>query len=154
MFVYSALPQSGKTRLLEILHAVAFDATVPLNAPSAPAIRENAQTGGTLLLDTLERWRDRSGEGFSAAMEMLDAGFRRGGTVPLMVRHEDRWRLEELPVYAPYGLAGISRESLADTALDRSFVLQMERKPVTVRKRPYYDIQLELECQPIRDDLY
>jgi hypothetical protein len=156
VFVYSAVPRSGKTRLLEIMSHLAFEATSPLNAPSAPAIRENAASGGTVLLDTLERWGERSPQGFSAAMEILDAGFRRNGVVPLMTRtaEGDRWTLEEIPVYAPYGLAGINRDSLADTALDRSFVLEMHRKPITIRKRRYYDIECEEVCLPIREHMY
>jgi len=139
LFVHSTLPQSGKTRLLEILHHLAFEATVPLNAPTAASIRENATAGGTLLLDTLERWRERSGEGYSAAMEMLDAGFRRGGTVTKMIPSADgAWSLTRIPVFAPYGLAGISRDSLADTALDRSFVIEMSRKSIAIKKQPYW----------------
>ena len=30
-----------------------------------------------MILDTLERWKGKSPEAYSAAMELLDAGFRR-----------------------------------------------------------------------------
>lgn len=155
LFLHSSLPRSGKTRVLEVISHLAFEATQPLNAPTTPTIRDTASEGGTLQLDTLERWRGKSAEAYSAAMEFLDAGFRNGGVVMKMVALGDgNWRKVRIPVYAPYAMAAIAKESLTDTALDRSFVIEAHRKPVKVRKRRYNHFACEIECKPIRDDLY
>lgn len=154
LFVHSTFPRSGKTRVEEVLSHLCFEATVPLNAPTVPTIRDTAAEGRTLVLDTLERWKEKNPEAHGAAMELLDAGFRNGGMVAKMVSVDGKWRKEQLPVYAPYVLAAIARESLTDTALDRSFVVEMRRKPVTIKKRKYRYHQCERECEPLRDDLY
>lgn len=118
-------------------------------------IRETAAEGGTVVLDTLERWKGKSPEAHSAAMELLDAGFRNGGTVANMVlTDEGRWKKKTFPVYAPYVLAAINKESLTDTALDRSFAIEMYRKPINIKKKKYNYHRCEEECQPFRDDLY
>ena len=64
------------------------------------------------------------------------------------------WRITEYPVYAPYNLSGINKRSLSETALDRSFPVEMQRKPQTVKKARYKDVKCEEECREIRRDLY
>jgi len=154
LFFHSVLPRSGKTRALEVIAHLAFEATDPLNAPTPPTIRETATEGRTLLLDTLERWREKNQESYAAAIELLDAGFRNGGVVSKMVRVGNNWERRTFPVYAPYALAGINRESLTETALDRCFAIEMHRKATTVKTRRYRHSRCEAECRPIRDDLY
>lgn len=155
LFFHSVLPRSGKTRLLELLNHLAFEASPPLNAPTPAAIRESAANGGTLLLDTLERWRDKSTESYSAAMELLDAGFRNGGVAAKMVQSADgQWKKKEFQIFAPYAMAGIRRESLSDTALDRAFVVEMHRKSISVKKHKYSYDTCEVQCEPLRGDLY
>lgn len=153
VFLHSALHRCGKTRVEEITSHLAFQATTPRNAPTPPAMRETAVEGGTAIFDTLERWREKSNESFAAAMELLDAGFRRGGEVSKMVRDADEWKQEVYPVYAPYMFAAIDRKSLSDTALDRSFVIEMVRKNTRLKTRPY-DGECEKACEPIRERLY
>jgi hypothetical protein len=155
LFFHSKLLRSGKTRLLEVLSHLCFNATVPLNGPTVPTIREAATDGGAVLLDTLERWREKSSESYAAAMEFLDAGFRNGGTTTKMVQDKSKqWRKGLFPIYTPYVLAGINKNSLTDTALDRSFVIEMQRKTIAVKKRKYEFNSFELECQPLRRELY
>jgi hypothetical protein len=155
LFLHSRFPRSGKTRVEEILSHLCFEATVPLNAPTVPMIRDTAAEGHTLVLDTLERWKEKNPEAHGAAMELLDAGFRNGGTVAKMVSAgEGKWRREMFPVYAPYVLAAIAKESLTDTALDRAFVIEMHRKPTKIKKQKYSFHRCEQECLPLRDDLY
>jgi Protein of unknown function (DUF3631) len=107
------------------------------------------------VLDTLERWKEKNSEAYGAAIELLDAGFRNGGTVAKMVSAgEGKWRREMFPVYAPYVLAAIAKKSLTDTALDRAFTIEMHRKPITIKKQKYSFHRCEQECQSLRDDLY
>ena len=155
LFLYSMLKRSGKTRGIELLSHVGFEAGRPLNAPTPAALRDLASDGGTLLLDTLERWGEKNQESFSAAMDILDAGFRSGGAVTKMVKAGDGdWRRDEFPVYAPYAMAAIGIASLSDTARDRSFLIEMHRKPARIRKERYTWHQCEQECMPVRDDAY
>jgi hypothetical protein len=155
LFLHSKLKRSGKTRVEEILSHLCFQASTVLNSPTAPSIRETAAEGGTVILDTLERWKGRSPEAYSCMMEFLDAGFRNGGVVMKMVsRGSNNWERVFIPVYAPYVLAAIDRDSLADTALDRSFVIEMLRKPITVRTKRYDFFRFEKEADELRQRLY
>jgi len=150
MFFHSTFPRSGKTRVEEILSHLCFEATAPLNAPTVATIRETAAEGHTVILDTLERWKGKSPEAHSAAMELLDAGFRNGGTVTKMVSAGDgKWKKENFPVFAPYVLAAIDKESLTDTALDRSFAIEMHRKPISIKKQKYSSDRCEQGCASI-----
>ena len=155
LFLYSKLMRSGKTRAQEIISHLAFEATTPQNAPTPAVIRELSAEGGTVQLDTLERWEEKNQESFSAAMEILDAAFRDGGQVSKMVvKGKGAWVKEIYPVYAPYMLTGIYKSSLSDTALDRSFSIEMRRKPTWVKKKRYNSFICEKECRPVRGCLY
>ena len=154
LFLYSRFPRSGKTRAQEIISHLAFDATPPLNAPTVPTIRDYASDGKTVQLDTLERLREKNSEAFHAIMEYLDAGFRNGGIVTKKERIAETWQTVVYQAYAPYTIAAIDRDSLSDTALDRSFAIEMRRKSVRVAKRRYNSFQVEKECAPIREALY
>lgn len=154
LFLFSDQPRCGKTRAEEVISHLAFEATEPRNAPTPPSMRETAAAGGTVIFDTLERWKEKSTESYAAAMDLLDAGFRNGGVVVKMVpAGGGEWKQEQFPVYAPYMLAAIRRDSLTDTALDRSFAIEMFRKNTRLRKKPY-DTRCETLCEPIRQQLY
>lgn len=156
LFLYSKKMRCGKTRNLEVLSHLAYEATEPLNAPTPATIREIATDGKTIQMDTLERWRGKSPESHAAAMELLDAGFRKGGKVVKMVHigRQGNWKSQEYSVYAPYNLSGINKQSLSETAIDRSFSIEMQRKPLRVKKEKYNHFKCEEECLEIRRDLY
>jgi hypothetical protein len=154
VFLHSDLPRCGKTRVEELTSELAFEATTPLNSPTPPTIREIATLGGTAIFDTLERWRERGRESFAAAMEILDAGFRRGGVVVKMVPIGDgEWRHQSYEVYAPYMFAAIDKDSLTDTARDRSFVIEMRRKRTSLRLPPF-DEACRGTAAALRERLY
>jgi len=98
LFFHSKLWRSGKTRVEEVLSHLAFEACPPINAPTVPTIRETAREGRTLVLDTLERWKGKSTEAYSAAMEFLDAGFRNGALVSMMDDSSGKYRKVSIPV--------------------------------------------------------
>lgn len=155
LFFYSKLMRSGKTRVQEVISHLGFEASDPQNAPTPPVIRELAAEGGTVQLDTLERWQEKNKESFSAAMEMLDAGFRNGGQVSKMVQDVNgKWVKEKYHVYAPYILSGIYKESLSDTAQDRAFNIEMKRKQIGLKKKRYNYFNCEKECSTVRSHLY
>jgi len=146
--------RSGKSRTEEIISHLAYESTQLLNSPSAPSIRETVAEGRTILLDTLERLKERSTEAYGAVLELMDAGFRNGGTVPVMVKENGKWIKKTLSVYSPFGMAAIGKGSLSDTALDRSFCIENKRKPLKVKKAKYNYFQCEKKSRPVRDDCY
>jgi len=153
-FIYSKLMRSGKSRTEEIISHLAYEATQLLNSPSAPSIRETVAEGRTILLDTLERLRESSTEAYGAVMELMDTGFRNGGTIPVMVKENGKWIKKDFSVYSPFGMAAIEKGSLSPTALDRSFCIENRRKPLKVKKAKYNYFQCEKKCRPLRDNCY
>jgi hypothetical protein len=152
LFVYSDKPRRGKTRVLEVNQHLTYEARPPVNSPSPAAMRDLASIGGAVQLDTLERWPSK--ESFQALMEILDAGFRKGGYTTKMVMRRKDWKREEVPVFAPYIMAGINKHSLSDTALDRSFTFEMQPKPFRILRTRYSENTCEKSCSPIRNQLY
>jgi hypothetical protein len=51
-------------------------------------------------------------------------------------------------------MAGIGKVSLADTALDRAFAVEMSRKSISIKKVKYRNESCDARCAPIRDLLY
>ena len=153
-YLHSMLPRSAKSRVEEIMSHLAYESTKLLNGPTAPFIRETVDEGRTILLDTLERLRLRSSESFGAICELQDAGFRNGGTVAVMVKKNGKWIKRTCFVYSPYGMAAVGKNSLSGTALDRSFCIEMKRKPLRIKKHKYQYFECEKKCKPLRDDCY
>lgn len=154
-FFHSKRHRCGKTRCLEMLHHLAYEAGRPLNSATPAVIRERACDGRTLLLDTVERWKAKNQEAFAAIMELLDAGFRNGGMAAKMVlTPAGNWVTRDFPAFAPYAVGGIGRHSLSETALDRSFPVELIAKPRSVKLKRYYFNKTEQQCEPMRRQIY
>src|SRR5262249_253918 len=97
----------------------------------------------------------KSQESFALAMDILDAGFRNGGQVTKMIPNGGgKWTKETFHVFAPYVMTGINKTSLSDTAVDRSFAVEMKRKPQAVKKKSYSYGKCERECEKVRGLYY
>ena len=154
LHLFSKDKRMGKTRTLEVMSQICYESTQPLNAPSAAFLRTMANRGGTNAYDTLERWKDNK-ERYAAAMDNLDAGFRFGGTIALMVpRRAGAWNTHLIEVFAPYMLSGIYENSLSETARDRAFSIEVFRKPTNLILEDFHELEVHEECAEIRKDLY
>ena len=153
-FIYSQQPRRGKTRVLEISSHLSYEADVPLNGPTPASLRDLATAGGSLHLDTIERWREKSPESYGALMELLDAGFRTGGKTAKQVLTNNEWSLKSFPVFAPFMFAAINKNPLSETAIDRAFVIPASKKPLVIKLARYISSDFEKQHSHIRDDLY
>jgi len=122
----STEPESGKTRLLEVLHLLVPDGDLVLNPSSASVFRKLAQKQITVLLDECDaifkvRGKEDPREDLRA---MLNSGYRVGATIPRCVgpKHE----VVDFPVFAACALAGIG--DLPDTIMSRSIIIRMRRR--------------------------
>jgi hypothetical protein len=122
----SAEPESGKTRVLEVLDLLVPEPML-IFSPSAPAIfRKLATTQVTLLFDEVDtifnhRGKENQNEDLRA---LLNAGYRKGSSIPRCVgpKHE----VHDFKVFAATALAGIG--DLPDTIMTRSIVIRMRRR--------------------------
>jgi len=114
-------PESGKTRLLEILDVLTPNSMLILSPSVAAIFRKLAQQQVTLLFDEVDtiftrRGKDDQNEDLRA---LLNAHYRRGASIPRCVgpRHE----VQDFAVFAAVALAGIG--DLPDTITTRSIVI-------------------------------
>jgi hypothetical protein len=121
IFAYSPEPQSGKSRLLEVLELLVHNPSGILIAPTEAVLFRTAD--GTQLLDEVDSWRNKD-----ELKSVLNAGFRRGGIVTRMRDEDSGYKAERFPVYGPRALAGIGTKILDVTTRDRCFMVEMVRQ--------------------------
>ena len=111
---------SGKSKILTVLQATAFNALLMLMPTSAVVYRLIREFRPSLLLDEME------GLGRDDARNLLaiiNSGYRTGGTVPRCEGAEGR-RVESFSVYAPLALAAI--KSVNGVTEDRCIPLVLQ----------------------------
>jgi hypothetical protein len=122
IFAYSPEPQSGKSRLLEILELLVANPSGILISPSEAVLFRTAD-GHTQLLDEVDGWTNRE-----FLRSVLNAGFRRGATVKRIEDGGNGFEVGSFPVFAPRALAGIGSKILDGTTRDRTFQFEMVRQ--------------------------
>ena len=123
--LYSPIPRCGKTRLLEVLELLVahpWRGTAPTQAVLFRFIEAKQPT---LLLDEVEGLAKRNpSENDAAVLAILNAGYRKGQTVPRCVGSGHH--LRHFSVYGPKAFGAIG--NLPDTLRDRSIVISMQRR--------------------------
>lgn len=124
--ILSAEKRSGKTRLLEVLGVVTRAPWHAVQPSEAVVYRKIEKDRPTLLLDETDALFSQRGDARAEAVRaLLNAGSRRGATVPRVLDAKSD-KLIDFNVYCPKALAGIG--TLPDTVGDRSVLIEMKRK--------------------------
>lgn len=144
--IQSAEKQSGKTRLLELLDLVVHS---PLSVASISAsamfrVISDEQMDPTLLIDEADTIFSKNGTRSEELRGVLNAGYRRSGSIVRVVGGE----VKRFPVFAPVAMAGIGE--LPDTVQDRSIVIRLKRRRVTDRVEPLRRREVEPEAREMR----
>jgi hypothetical protein len=152
-YIHAAGPakRTGKTVLLEITSVTGFNAG-PITVDPTPAIifRDANRNRGTQAYDELERMQEDK-EKFGAITAILNAGFKRGGTVPrIMDPRTDT--LVEFDVFSPKAFASI--KPLNDTTADRSFRIELLRKKRDEKTVSAGDAKALAAAATLRDDCH
>jgi hypothetical protein len=127
LWVKSAERRSGKTRLLELLsrlcaRGIKADAISPAMIPRVIEAKHP-----TLLLDEFDTLIIDN----EALRGVINSGFDRGSVIIIGVKVGEDWEPREFSPWCPQALAGIG--NLPDTIADRSFKIELERKPRDVK---------------------
>ena len=146
LWITSAQKGSGKTRVLELLASVSFRALSVVDPTPAVLYRVLDQLGGTLLVDEFGKAGDDTQR---ALVTILNAGFRRGTTVPRCA--SDDYHIEFFNAYSPKVLAGLSR--LPDTLESRTIPVQMLPKSPKDGIQPFSSVHMEATLRRFRDDM-
>ncbi len=144
-------PESGKTRVLELLDLLTPNAMLVFSPSVAAIFRKLAQNQVTLLFDEVDtiftkRGKDDQNEDLRA---LLNAGYRRGASIPRCVgpKHD----VQDFKVFAAVALAGIG--DLPDTVMTRSIVIKMRRRSAHEHIEQYRVRVHEEEGHALRDRL-
>ncbi len=144
----SATPRCGKTKLLRLLAHLVKGAPISITTCPTAAVLYR-RFGTVLLLDEVDRLRNRDNEAYGQVIGVLNSGFEQGGVVERNVWGGNNWRVQQFQTYGPKALSGI--EAIADTLSDRTFFVQMVRAGT---RMPRLKIrQLETTFKRIREGL-
>lgn len=118
---------SGKTRLLEVLELLVYRPWPAVSPSEAVIYRKVEADRPTLLLDEVDAiFGPRPSERTEGIRALLNAGNRRGATVPRMVGDGLKMRPKDFSTFCPKALAGIG--PLPDTVADRSITIHLQRR--------------------------
>jgi len=75
---------------------------------SSPALLTRMLDAGmrTILIDEADRSLNPDKEGVAELLAVLNSGYKRGDTRPVLVPTKDGWRVSEMPTYCPVVMAG------------------------------------------------
>ena len=129
-------PGSGKTRTLEVLDLLVPRPMSVLSASPAAVFRTIEAEQPTLLIDEVDavfRRRGSSDDGAEDLRALLNAGHRKGATIPRCTgpRHD----VQRFQVYAATALAGLG--DLPETLMTRSIIVRMRRRAPTEHVQPF-----------------
>jgi hypothetical protein len=113
--------EAGKSKLLALLHATAWNALLMVNPTPAVLFRLVQAWRPTLLLDEVE---GLSKEDARDVLAIVNSGYKRGATVA-RCEGRDQKRVESFAVYAPLALAAI--RSPNPTTEDRCIPVVLQR---------------------------
>lgn len=122
--IQSGEKRSGKTRVLELLELLARTPVSTANITGPALFHLVAEGPCTVLFDEVDTVFTRKGSGAQDLRGLLNAGYRRGGSVTRVARGGGG--VERFDVFAPVALAGIG--ALPSTVQDRSIVIRMRRR--------------------------
>jgi hypothetical protein len=158
VFPYLALrspdKRCGKSRVLDLLSLLAFNASPRVVHPTESQIfRGPSRNGGTLLLDEVEALGKADKDNYAGLLSVLNSGFERGGSVSRMAK-DARGNFQEISfeTFCPRAIAGINKT--ADTLEDRSIMITMQRKLAREQTERFSPLRLEEEAQVLRDRCY
>jgi len=150
----SPAKRCGKSRVLDLLSLLAFNATPRVvNPTEAQIFRGPSRNGGTLLLDEVEALGKADRDSYTSLLSVLNSGFERGGSVSRLEKNgAGNFQEVSFHTFCPRALAGITK--LADTLEDRAIQIMMQRKLAREKTERFSPSRLEEEVQALRDRCY
>lgn len=141
---------SGKSRVMEVILPLAFNAVMAVNHSEASVFRLVDVDGATLLIDEFEKLKKDNQQGI---MTLLNSGFNAEATVIRNERRGDSFKPVAFSSYSPKMFAGI--DDISDVLMDRCLRIKLFKKPKGVDVERYkIDTETSEFLKGLRDDLY
>jgi hypothetical protein len=148
VFAHSPEPESGKSRLLEVLDLLVGNSSGLLHEPTDATLFRTAD-GTTQLLDEVDTWTNRD-----YLRGILNAGFHRGSKVQRMEQRNDGgWKPVSFEVYGPRAIAGIGLGILHGTTKDRTFIIPMVKQKRAERREKFRSRKVKPEADRLRAEI-
>jgi hypothetical protein len=116
LVIDSPVPGSGKTTVLEHLERLCMS-PIQMASLSSPALltRMLDKSMRTILIDEADRSLSPNKDGVEELLAVLNSGYKRGGSRPVLISTRDGWEPVEMPTYSPVAMAGNSPDLPEDT---------------------------------------
>jgi hypothetical protein len=147
--IESAEPESGKTRTLEVAEHLAARAWLLVEPSEAAMFRKIERDRPTILLDESDALWGAKADGREGLRALLNAGYRRGATVPRVVGDGAGMTVQDFPVYGPKALAGLAGR-LPRTIASRSIPIRLRRRASGERVERFRARRAAAELGPLR----
>jgi hypothetical protein len=118
--------RSGKTRLQDVLDLLVARPWRVVNPSEAVLFRKVHKDHPTLLLDEVDAIWGKDAPQYEGLRALLNAGHRRGVTVPRMAGEGTGLKVMEFDVFGAKCIAGIG--AMPDTVADRSIPIRLHRR--------------------------
>ena len=153
LVVDSAEPESGKTRVLELLALLVRSPEMTISATVAAIFRMLAEQPYTLLFDEVDAiFNPKNGGNYEDLRGLLNAGYKRGATIARCVGDAKNMTVQRFPVFAPVALAGIAGH-MPKTITTRAVIIHMRRRAPSERVEPFRERDAGQEAKPLHDRL-
>nr|MBA2536931.1 DUF3631 domain-containing protein [Actinomycetota bacterium] len=149
--ITSAVPESGKTRLLEVLKRLVASPWMTSSTSAAALVRYVDTKSPTLLYDESDNSFKRDKEFIAAFQSVLNSGYRRGGAATISVKAGGDWDVRNFSTYCPKALAGLG--NLPDTVASRSIPIVLKRRGPGETVEKFRERQADELAEPIYIDL-
>jgi Protein of unknown function (DUF3631) len=147
--IESAEPESGKTRTLEVAEHLAARAWLLVEPSEAAMFRKIERDHPTVLLDEADALWGAKADGREGLRALLNAGYRRGATVPRVVGDGAGMTVQDFPVYGPKALAGLAGR-LPRTIASRSIPIRLQRRANGETVQRFRARRAAAELDPLR----
>ncbi|WLP92508.1 DUF3631 domain-containing protein [Gordonia sp. NB41Y] len=152
LFLDSAVPGSGKSRVLELLEHLTAHPLNSFSASPAALIRSIDAGQRTILIDEVDTVYAKAA-GTEDITAVINAGYKRGARVPRCVGQGADFEVVELSAFAPMALAGLTT-NVPDAVRSRSIHFRMRKRiAATEPLARYRRRDADAEAAPMRNAL-
>jgi hypothetical protein len=149
--ITSAVPRSGKTRLLEVLRLLVCNPWFTSHTTAAALVRKIANERPTLLLDESDAAFQGDREYAEVLRGILNSGFERDGQWSHCARTPNDWTVRDFSTFCPKAIAGIGL--LPETVRDRAIPIRLKRQRRLEKRERFRKRDIRNEVDQLRERL-
>ncbi|MCR6491709.1 DUF3631 domain-containing protein [Cellulomonas sp. P24] len=144
LVIDSPIHGAGKTTVMEHLQRLCLRPVqaASLSSPAMLARLLDVELR-TILIDEVDRNLNPKREGVEDLIAVLNAGYKRGGTRPVLVPTKDGWNVREMPTFAPVAMAGNAPHLPDDTRSRTIRVLLLPDLEGRVESSDWEEIEID-----------